>query len=238
MIPTPTANAAARQAVPDRIAEALRATIVRGRLRPGDALPSERDLAETWSVNRSSIRGALKRLEGWGLVQIRQGGATRVNDFLLSAGLDLLPHLVEASGTPDPAILRDLHEVRAMLLGWCAEEAARKADPASIGRLDELVRRMEDAEAAGGKARAPTLQALDYDFFQELVNITGNRVLSLFSNVIRDVYGAGRERFLEMYEPGVFLVAHHRATVDAIRARQPEAANQAMRAHARSAIAP
>lgn len=50
-----------------------------------------------------------------------------MNDFLLSAGLELLPHLVEASGTPDPAILRDLHEVRGMLLGRCAEGAGRKA---------------------------------------------------------------------------------------------------------------
>jgi DNA-binding FadR family transcriptional regulator len=218
----------ARPSVADRLADSLRTSIVRGRMQPGDALPSERDLAERYAVGRSSVREALKRLETWGLVQVRHGGATRVRDFLLSAGIDLLPHLVEASGTPDPDILDDLHEVRAMILGYCAEQAAERADPASVARLDHLVRRMAEAPPA-------VQQELDYDFFQELVAITGNRVLALFANVVRDVYLAGRERFLAMYAPGTFSLEHHRAAVAAIRGRDPVAAGRAMRRFARSA---
>ena len=221
---------ASKQGVGERIARALRSSIVRGRLKPGDALPSERDLAEKYAVNRSSIREAMTRLEAWGLVQIRQGGITRVSDFLLSAGLDLLPHLVGAGGKVDPSILGDLHEIRSMLLGWCGEQAARKADAASVTRLDDLVRRMGDA-----KGRASTLQELDYDFFQELVNISGNRVLGLFTNVLRDIYLNGRERFLPLYGKGVFDLLHHRRAVEAIRARDVAAAGQALRAHADTA---
>ena len=65
--------------IADKIAEKLRSAIVGGRLRPGDALPSERELAEQYDVNRSSIREAMGRLETWGLVKIRHGGATRVS---------------------------------------------------------------------------------------------------------------------------------------------------------------
>lgn len=220
-----------RQGVTDRIADSLRASILKGRLQPGEALPSERDLAERFDVNRSSVREAVRRLEAWGLVQVRHGGATRVRDFLLSASLDLLPHLFEGPGAVDPEILRDLHEVRAMLLGWSAEQAALKADPASVARLDELVRRMGE-----GLGRPAVLQALDYDFFQQLVAISGNRVIALVANVVRDVYMSGRDRFLGMYEAEVFDLSHHRLAVQAIRARDPQAAGEAMRAHARSAI--
>ncbi len=48
--------------VPEQIATKLRNAIMLGRLRPGDALPSERELAEQYDVNRSSIREAMKRL--------------------------------------------------------------------------------------------------------------------------------------------------------------------------------
>jgi DNA-binding FadR family transcriptional regulator len=222
-------NTDERQGVADRLADTLRSSILKGRLRPGEALPSERDLAERYAINRSTVREAVRRLEAWGLVQVRHGGATKVRDFLLSAGIDLLPHLVEASGTVDPEVLRDLHEVRAVLLGWSAEEAANKADGASMQRLDELVRRMAEARPA-------ELQELDYDFFQLLVAISGNRVMALFGNVVRDVYLAGRERFADMYAPGVFDLAHHRRAVAAIRARDAAAAGEAMRAHARTAM--
>lgn len=221
----------ARRGVAERIAESLKGAIVKGRLRPGDALPSERELAEKYDVNRSSVREAVRRLEAWGLVQVRHGGATRVTDYLLSAGMDLLPALVAVGGKVDPAILRDLHDIRAMLLGWCAERAALQADPSSLHRLEELARGMADP-----RAKPAALQELDYDFFEELVRISGNRILLLVSNVVREVYLRGKDRFAAMYQKGVFEPAHHRRAVEAIRSRDARAAGEAMRAHARTAL--
>jgi DNA-binding FadR family transcriptional regulator len=224
-------TSSARQKVAERIATSLRRAIVDGRLRPGDALPSERELADKYDVNRSSIREAMKRLEAWGLIKIRHGGATRVSDFFLSASLEVLPHLAEVGARVDPGILRDLHEIRGLLLGWCAEQAARLADPSSIARLDEIARRLDD-----DKTRRAALQELDYDFFQELVAITGNRLLGLFANVIRDIYLKNKERFAAIYSKDVFDPANHRRAVAAIRARDPAAASSAMRAHAMAAL--
>lgn len=222
---------AGKKGVAERIAESLKGAIVKGRLRPGDALPSERELAEKYDVNRSSVREAVRRLEAWGLVQVRHGGATRVTDFLLSAGMDMLPSLVEVGAKVDPIILRDLHDIRAMLLGWCAERAALQADPSSLQRLEELARGMADP-----KARPATLQELDYEFFEELVRISGNRILLLVSNVVRDVYLRGKERFAALYARGVFDPVHHRRAVEAIRSRDARAAGDAMRAHAATAL--
>jgi len=224
-------RAPAATGVANRLAASLRRSILDGRLRPGDSLPSERDLASQYEVNRSSVREAMKQLEGWGLVKIRHGGATRVTDFLLSAGLDLLPFLVELDGPVDPSILRELHEIRAMLFGWCAEQAARKADSASIARLDALARRLEEANGRPAEA-----QELDYDFFEALVQITGNRPLLLLSNVVREVYLRGRRHFLGLYAKDTFDPKHHVRAVDAIRRRDPAAAGAAMRAHAETAV--
>lgn len=221
----------ARRGVAERIAEQLKAAIVKGRFRPGDALPSERDLAEKYDVNRSSVREAVRRLEAWGLVQVRHGGATRVTDYLLSAGMEMLPSLVEVGGKVDPDILRDLHDIRGMLLGWCAERAAQLADAASLARLDELARGMADP-----RAKSEKLQELDYDFFEELVRISGNRILLLVSNVVRDVYLKGRARFAPLYAKGVFDPSHHQRAVEAIRVRDGRAAGEAMRAHAATAL--
>jgi GntR family transcriptional repressor for pyruvate dehydrogenase complex len=217
--------------VADRLAASLRTAIVRGRLRPGDPLPSERELADQYEVNRSSVREAMKRLEAWGLVKIRHGGATRVSDFLLSAGLDLLPFLVEVDGPVDATVLRELHEIRAMLLGWCAEQAALKADPASIARLESLARQL-----VASRGRPSVSQELDYDFFEALVQITGNRPLLLFANVVRGVYLRGRERFLGLYSKDVFDPLLHERAVDAIRAGDAQAAGAAMREHATTAL--
>src|SRR5262249_9227490 len=98
----PVMPAAARQKVAERVATSLRRAIVEGRFGPGDAPPPERDLADRYDVNRSSIREAMKRLEAWGLVRIRHGGATRVSDFFLSAGLEIVPYLVEVGAKVEP----------------------------------------------------------------------------------------------------------------------------------------
>ena len=72
-----TSAAVARtQPLPDAVYSALSAQILRGELRPGDALPSERLLAEEFAVNRHAIREAMKRLQQAGLVRVSHGGAT------------------------------------------------------------------------------------------------------------------------------------------------------------------
>jgi DNA-binding FadR family transcriptional regulator len=69
------------------------------------------------------------------------------------------------------------------------------------------------------------------------VQITGNRPLLLFANVVRGVYLRGRERFLGLYARDVFDPRLHERAVEAIRAKNPEAAGAAMREHATTAFA-
>lgn len=219
-----TFRPAQRQSLAEQLAGTLRDAIVIGRFQPGDSLPAERELAEQFRVNRSSVREALHRLEAWGLVEIRHGGGTRVTDFLTEAGLQLLPFLLAPAGVLDRALLRDVQELRMVLLGYGAARAALRATPAQITALEEAVSRIEAAQDPEAARDA------DFDFYDALVAASGNRVLQLVSGAIRRIYTEHRPLFADVWGPGIDP-AFHRDALAAVRARDPAAARAVMEAY-------
>ncbi|MBW2524146.1 MAG: FadR family transcriptional regulator [Deltaproteobacteria bacterium] len=218
-----------------QVAEAIRQQVVDGTLAPGEALPSERELARQMEVNRSTVREALHRLEGMGLVKIHQGGATRVNDVLVDAGLRILPLLVAPRGVPDAELLQDLMAIRGMLLAWTAREVARAVatEGSALVARSRLRETVERLEAPG--TTATELQLGDFDFFAELARLTGNRVIGLLIEPVRQVYLHNRTIFEALYRPGSFDAAHHRRVLDAIERGDADAAASAMEAYADAA---
>jgi len=218
-----------------QVAEAIKSQVVEGALMPGDALPSERELARQMEVNRSTIREALHRLEGMGVVEIHQGGATRINDHLVNAGLQILPLLVAPRGVPDASLLQDLMAIRGMLLCWTAQQVARlvAAEGPEVVAGSHL---RATVEALGRPGASPAeLQLRDFDFFEELVRLTGNRVLGLLLDPVRQVYLHNRSTFEILYRPGSFDPRHHQRALAAIERGDTEAAASAMAAHASTA---
>ncbi len=215
-----------------QIADSLREAIVDGRLRPGEALPSERKLALRFGVNRSSIREAILRLEVMGLVEIKQGEATRVRDFLVSAGLELLPFLMAPGGSLDLRMLRDLLKLRVELLAWTAEQAAQGEHDQGFEQLQTIASKLSSTTNS-----AADLQRLDFAFFEALLQLAGNRVLLLLGNAIRKVYMAHKEHFISLYDPTRFDSHPHRQTVAALVQHDAAAASAAMRCYARRALA-
>src|SRR5258706_15497340 len=95
--------------VAEEIVHQLRTLILRGSYAPGQKLPPERRLAEELGVNRASLREAIKSLEQMGLVKTRQGDGTPVLDFMQTAGVELVSHLVlPVDGKPDLPVLCDV----------------------------------------------------------------------------------------------------------------------------------
>ena len=112
--------------------EPVLAEVVDGQIPAGEALPSERRLAEVLGVSRPAVREALQRMAQSGLVQVRQGGATMVRDYKRYAGLDLLPRLLVRHGELDPAVARSILEARLAVGPSVAALAAagiRPSDP-------------------------------------------------------------------------------------------------------------
>lgn len=216
-----------RAKVSEQVAVTIRDAIVGGTYSIGDLLPTERDLAEQFGVNRSSVREAMHRLEAWGFVEIRHGAGARVTDFLTTAGLAALPYLVAPGGRLDIELLRDMLELRVELLGWTAARAATYGDDAGKERLDEIIVALEGADTVDAQ------QELDYDFFEQLIAMSKNRVLALFANVIRKVYLEQRALFSVVYAAGLDLTHHHN-TLAAVKAGDVAAARKAFSDYGRT----
>ncbi len=215
-----------RARITEQVAAAIREAILGGRFEAGDNLPGERDLAEQFGVNRSSIREAIQRLESWGLVAVRHGGGTRVVDLIASANLNLLPYLIAPSGQVDTKLLADLLDLRAMILDWVATRAATRAGPADLDALDALIASLE---RAGDVAER---QARDFAFFEALVALTDNRVLALLTRALGRVYAQNRAVFERLYADPRFDVHAHREALAAMRGGDARAAGDAMRRQA------
>lgn len=169
----------------DRVAEVIRATIVSGEFRPGDRLPTERELAGRFQVTRNTVREALRQLEQLRLVSIRQGSGVVVRDLLASAGVDLLSVLLTSEIMPTK-LIGDVLEVRAVVGAAITAYAIDRFDADKLGAFRSAV----DAFVAEAERPAPapaTLAALDFDVHTTLVQASGNVALILLFNSLRTV---------------------------------------------------
>ena len=207
-----------RQRVADEIVEQLRQLILTGKYRPGERLPPERELARTLGVNRASLREALKKLEHLGLVRIRQGDGTRVENFMETAGIDLVRYLVPlaSTGSGYPEIIRDTLEFRRLVAREVAELAASRREPEDLARLREIAGRA----AAPGLALAELFQ-LDFDFYVALTAASRNRVIGLLVNTVREAVTAYQHLLAHVTVSQEVVCGHHAQLLAALEAGRP-----------------
>src|SRR6478752_315960 len=135
-----------RRSVPDEVFDQVLAEVVDGGLEAGEALPSERRLAEVLGVSRPAVREALQRLSQARLVEVRHGGSTTVRDFRRFGGLDLLPRLLVRDGVLDAGVARSILQARQAIAPAVAAEAAETAGAAASAALDEAATAIEQAD--------------------------------------------------------------------------------------------
>jgi GntR family transcriptional repressor for pyruvate dehydrogenase complex len=186
--------------VSEGVHDRLRGQILDGTLRPGAAVPSERALAEELGVGRHAVREALKRLQQAGLVQISQGGATRVLDWRESGGLELLLDLFESSSAqPGAELVRAVLETRATI----GVDAARRCAERAERELRQRIREKADqtAGAIGSGDDAAAVDAGYEELWQLIVAGSGNIAYRLALNSL--VGGIQRyERIAAALRPG------------------------------------
>jgi len=145
-----------RQRIHEDVARQLRDAILDGRFRAGQKLPPERELAQEFRVNRTSVREAIKVLEGLGLVSVRQGDGATVQPFI-EASLDVLAPMIFHGGRIDAALVTEMAEVMLPLLfemARLAVERRQAAQLAELRRLRELIAdqaRDREARFASGR---------------------------------------------------------------------------------------
>jgi len=217
-----------RQRLSDSITEHVERLIVDGRLKPGDPLPSERDLAKHLGVSRPSLREALLVLESRGLVQARRGGGFGVTDVTGPTITDPLVHLLQRH----PSTIDDVLELRHGLECVAAYFAAIRATDADAKRLREMSVTMKRRRAL----RDPLEDAdLDVDFHMAIAEASHNvalvHVMRGVFNLMRSNMLRSREVLYRQPENVALLDEQHAAIVKAIVARDHDAARAAANLH-------
>ena len=173
-----------RASVSDAVFDQLVDGVLSGELSPGSELPGERALTEVLGVNRQAVREALQRLAEAGLVDIRHGGRTRVTDYRIVAGLDLLPRLlVDATGTVDRDVAVSIMELRSCLGPDIARRCAQRGSAQERAAVAAIVEDM-----AGAADDLAALTTLDLRLWEALVDGSGNIAYRLAFNGLRRTY--------------------------------------------------
>jgi len=210
--------------VSGEVAEQLKQSILLGHFKAGDKLPSERDLAEQFQVSRIAIREALRCLENIGFVATRQGvtGGTFVTDLtfehLSNAFVDLF--LAEKISVPE------LIEVRVLVEPEIARLAPVRIDRKHTRLLKEAIE-AEEVPVRSLTEDLDTKTSVHYI----LAEICGNHFLEALE---RSLMALTRRvvQTVDAEQPYIHPAGMHRAVVEAVLARNPDAAAEAMRHHA------
>lgn len=214
-----------RSSASDDVYDRLVASIVEGEVAAGEAMPSERALADGLGVSRPVVREALKRLAHAGLVQIRHGGATRVEDYRRTAGPGLLGVLLlDRNGELDLAVARSIVEARADLGPPVAAAAARRATADDLAALHDTVAAMRASH------ELVELQRLALDFWDRVVDAGDNVVHRLLFNALRRAYEPVMDALAVVMRAEVSDVDGYAGVAAAIEAADPAAAAAAVRA--------
>lgn len=207
------------------IAQSLRTRIAEGEWGPGIRLPTERELAERFDVARNTVRRALDDLEQEGLVTREVGRGTFVARAKAAAGLTLMERMTHASPM---AVL----EVRLIIEPRVTALAAIRAGAPDLTEI-------ETALAGSLEARSvPDFETWDAALHQAICNAAHNDLLSDYCRALGEV--RNQPRWQQMKERSVtaerrrLYDAQHAGIVEAIRARDPSAAEAAMQVHLRS----
>lgn len=202
--------------------------ILRGILRPGERLPSERELSEKLGVSRPSLRDAVAELQERGLLVSRAGAGIFVADVLGSAFSDAL---VQLFATHEEAVF-DYIAFRRDMEGLAAERAARLGSDTDLRVVDAIFHKMEAAH----QKRDPSDEAgLDAEFHLAIIEASHNVVMLHMMRSMYDLLKQGvfynRQMMFKNRTTRDVLLDQHRNINDALQSRDPVAARAAVEAH-------
>jgi DNA-binding FadR family transcriptional regulator len=222
----PAAVGAARTLKSAQVVDLLGYRIVSGELAAGVLLPTEAELSSKLGISRPSLREGLRALAQKGLVEGRTRRGTTVNDRphwnLLDA--DVLRWVSVAP--PDPAFFMDLLDVRMIIEPAAARLSAARATPAQIVAMEDACRGM----AAATPHDMETCCVHDLALHQLIITATGNPMLIRFAAAIRTaLLACVRIASIARETSAEYSLGEHQAVVVAIRRRDPDAAERAMR---------
>jgi GntR family transcriptional repressor for pyruvate dehydrogenase complex len=216
-----------KTSISDDIVDQIMSLIARGDLKPGQQLPSERELCKQFGAGRSSLREALRCLCIVGVLTARVGEGTSVT---LDGG-KFLGKIVEWRIITEQHDIEDLMEVRIALEKITAARAARLGDKDQLAKLEQLLAKMETAVKD-----TKSFAALDLEFHINLARASDNFLIFDLVSMIRGQLEKALSKVLVAPEAKPQTLKEHIAIIRAIRNRDPEAAGETMHRHLSAAL--
>jgi GntR family transcriptional regulator, transcriptional repressor for pyruvate dehydrogenase complex len=178
-----------------------------GRLRARDQLPSERELAETFKVSRTSVREALRALENQGLIVSRTGTGNFVADLPVESLIGPLARLL----IDEKRALADMFEMRKLIEPHIAALAAERASRNDVAQLKRIVAKQTEAVNRG-----ETGVEADAELHFFISRTTRNQALQKLVSGLMEMLSRSREESLQTDERRGSSIEAHRRIVTAI----------------------
>jgi len=210
----------------EEIIEQIRALVAKGELKPGDRLPSERDLAVRLDVSRASVREALSALEMMGLLEVRSGEGTYIKKYNFDSVVTPLSWMLSM----EKDTILELLEVRKLLESQTVALAAQRADAEDLKELEEALKSMYLDVQTGRLG-----EEADMRFHYTVAKASKNKILLRLMNAIADVMHhalkASRTRLYEEESTPERLYKEHMRILEAIKQKDEAKARYCMLEH-------
>ncbi|MBI4640016.1 MAG: FadR family transcriptional regulator [Candidatus Tectomicrobia bacterium] len=206
----------------EEVVTQIRELIREGRLKAGDKLPPERELAETFRVSRTSVREAIRALETQGFVISRPGAGTFISADRIEAIIQPMASLL-FQGRDE---LADIFEMRRLIEPHIASLAADRATSDDLTQMRET---LEEQKLQIN--RGETGVEADTNFHLAIAQATQNRALFRLVSAIVDILSQSREKSLQVPNRPQKSLASHHEILTAIERHNPEKAREAMQRH-------
>ncbi len=213
----------------EEVADQIKQTIFKGDLEPGDQLPSERELAETFNVGRPTIREALRTLSVLGLIQSNPGfkgsvvKKTDIGQYLDAMG-EQFTWMIQA----DKKSFKEMWEARKYIELGIAHSVSQNASDKEIRALDTYIKKME---TCGDNVNKYFTIAMEFHF--KLAELSGNKIFYMTWKLFYDIGLKGNPILAEMYPDQIpRLLEVNKLMLEAIKSKDPEKIDRAMKRHA------
>ena len=205
-----------RSRLHEEIVSIIQKQIMNGTIIPGTKLPPEREMAETFDVNRTTLRQALSKLENLELLEIRHGDGIYAKNFLDSGNLDLIKAAISID--EDNTTLFSLLETRRLMVPEIAYLAAQRRTLADLNELKQVIFKTD-----------MTMLERDIKVHQIIARCARNLLFTIVLNFFNQVFRAYGYLYFDDERNIERSREFHKEIYEAIKTRQPETARRIMK---------
>ena len=205
-----------RSRLHEEIVTIIQKQIMDGNIAPGSKLPTEREMAENFNVNRATVREALRKLENLDLVEIRHGDGLYVKNYLESGNLDLIKAAFNMEGRDE--IIINILEARRYVVPQMASLAAQRRTKADIDELQQAITKPE-----------MTMLERDIKVHQIIARATHNLLCTVGLNFFNEIFRDYGHLYFDDEQNIERSRTFHKEIYKAIKNQKPEEARKIMR---------